>query len=162
MIHEISGDILLTDAQVIAHGVAPNDDFTSVLAHSLREQWPVMYKDFRHYCHTMHPKPGGIWVWANSGGKGIVNLFTQEAAYGHGVKPGRAKLEYVNHALRALHKAVVTEKFTSIALPRLATGVGGLSWETVFPLISKHLGELSIPVFVYSLFHRGMKADERI
>lgn len=126
MIHEVTGDILLTKAHVIAHGVAPNDDFTSVLAHSLREQWPAMYKDFRHYCHTMHPKPGEIWVWANPEGKRIVNLFTQEAAYGHGVKPGRAREEYVNHALRALHKAVASEKFTSMALPRLATGVGGI------------------------------------
>ncbi len=162
MIHEVTGDILLTKAQVIAHGVAPNDDFTSVLALSLREHWPAMYKDFRHYCHTMHPKPGEIWIWANPEGKRIANLFTQEAAYGHGVKPGRAKLEYVNHALRALHKAVGAEGFTSITLSRLATGVGGLSWENVFPLISKHLGELTIPVFVYTLFHKGMKADENI
>ncbi|HHT9130533.1 MAG TPA: macro domain-containing protein [Candidatus Brocadiaceae bacterium] len=162
MIHEVTGDILLTKAQVIAHGVAPNDDFTSVLALSLREHWPAMYKDFRHYCHTMHPKPGEIWIWANPEGKRIVNLFTQEAAYGHGVKPGRAKLEYVNHALRALHKAVEAEGFTSIALSRLATGVGGLSWENVFPLISKHFGESTIPIFVYTTFHKGLKADEKI
>ena len=29
MIHEVSGDILLTQAQAIAHGVAPNDHFDS-------------------------------------------------------------------------------------------------------------------------------------
>lgn len=162
MIHEVTGDILLTRAQVIAHGVAPNDDFTSVLAFSLREHWPEMYKGFRQYCHTMHPKCGEIWSWVSPGGKCIVNLFTQEAAYGHGVKPGRAKLEYVNHALRALHKEAEGKGFTSIALPRLATGVGGLRWEDVLPLIAKHFREIPISVFIYTVFHKGMKAEEKI
>ncbi len=38
MIHDVSGDILLSSAQVIAHGVAPNDLFHSGLALSLREK----------------------------------------------------------------------------------------------------------------------------
>ncbi len=43
MIHEVAGDILLTKAQAVAHGVAPNDHFDSGLALALREQcrsWP--------------------------------------------------------------------------------------------------------------------------
>lgn len=56
MIHEVEGDILLTRAQVIAHGVATNDDFKNGLALALRERWPALYKDFRHYCQTFHPK----------------------------------------------------------------------------------------------------------
>ena len=61
MIHEVSGDILLSKANVIAHGVSPNDDFHQGLALALREKWPAMYKDFRHYCRTEHPKPGAVW-----------------------------------------------------------------------------------------------------
>ena len=41
MIHEVAGDILLTKAQAVAHGVAPNDHFDSGLALALREQWPA-------------------------------------------------------------------------------------------------------------------------
>lgn len=37
MIHEVQGDILLTDAQAIAHGVSPNDHFDVGLARALRE-----------------------------------------------------------------------------------------------------------------------------
>ncbi len=48
MIHEVTGDILLSGAHAIAHGVAPNDGFSSGLAHSLRERWPTMHKGFRH------------------------------------------------------------------------------------------------------------------
>ncbi|MFO0893585.1 MAG: hypothetical protein U0574_01350 [Phycisphaerales bacterium] len=164
MIHEVSGDILLTRASAIAHGVAPNDPFHSGLALSLREQWPSMYKDFRHYCQSTHPKPGTLWEWSGTGPHGpihIINLLTQEGAYGHGEKPGRAHLEFVNHALKALHALAVQEKFASLALPRLATGVGGLDWKTVHPLVVQHLGSLKIPVWVYTTFHKGQQADER-
>ena len=78
MIHEVSGDILLTEAQAIALGIAPNDHFDSGLALSLRQDWPALYKDFRHFLHTNHPKPGGLWAWAGAGGKRVINLFTQE------------------------------------------------------------------------------------
>lgn len=123
MISEVSGDILLSSTQAIAHGVAPNDHFSSGLALALRERWPAMYKDFRHYCQNHH-------------------------------------VEHVNHALRELHKLVLKEKFTSLALPRLATGVGGLDWPPVRALIETHLGSLDIPVSVYVTYQPGVKAAE--
>lgn len=162
MIQEVSGDILLTKAAAIAHGVAPNDAFASGLAHSLREQWPAMYKDYRHFCQTRHPEAGEAWIWSGPGGIRIINLMTQQAAYDHGAKAGKASLENVNHALRELHKLIEKEKLTSVALPRLATGVGGLEWGDVKPLIEKHLGEIGIPVIVYSEFHAGVQAKENL
>jgi O-acetyl-ADP-ribose deacetylase (regulator of RNase III) len=45
------GDILLSEARAIAHGVAPHDHFNQELALALRENYPSMAKDFRHYCH---------------------------------------------------------------------------------------------------------------
>ena len=80
MISEVQGDILLTKAQAIVHGVAPNDDFHQGLALAIREQWPVMVKDFRHWCHTAHPKPGEAWLWGTTNGHPIINLLTQEPA----------------------------------------------------------------------------------
>jgi len=162
MLHEVSGDILLTNAQVIAHGVAPNDSFHQGLALQLREQWPALYKDFRHYCQTQHPKAGEIWSWMGASGKRIVNLFTQDAAYEHGSKPGKATTHNVGHALRELHKLALAEKFTSIALPRLATGVGGLEWDEVKPLVEQHLGSLNVPIVVYTTYHAGQKASEPV
>ena len=160
MIKEVHGDILLSSAQAIAHGVSPNDNFAQGLALALREQWPALYKDFRHFCQTAHPKAGEAWVWTSAEGKRIVSLLTQEAAYGHGEKPGEATLPNVNHALRQLRKIAETEKFGSLALPRLATGVGRLDWNDVRPLLDEHLGELQIPVYVYTKYEKGVKAVE--
>lgn len=163
MIHEVSGDILLSSAQAVAHGVAPNDPFHSGLALALREKWPAMYKDFRHYCQTSHPKPGSTWSWAGVGEHGpvrLVALLTQEGGYEHGAKPGPAHANHVNHALKELHAWVEQENIQSLALPRLCTGVGGMAWEAVLPLIRQHLGSLKVPVYVYSTYHQGVRAAE--
>ncbi|TNC98468.1 MAG: hypothetical protein FD121_617 [Gallionellaceae bacterium] len=136
MIHELSGDILLSSAKAIAQGVAPNDDFHHGLALQLRERMPAMYKDFRHYCQTKHPKSGDLWTWMSSDGRYIVNLFTQDGAYDHGSKPGHATVSHVNH------------------------GVNGLDWNDVKPLIEKHLGDLGIPVYVYAHYQKNSKANE--
>jgi len=160
MIKEVSGDILLSDAQVIAHGVAPNDNFNQGLALGLRKKMPALYRDFRHYCQVSHPKMGELWPWLSVDDRLIVNLFTQESAYGHGAKPGKANTAYVNHALKELHKLIENKNIKSVALPRLATGVGALDWDDVYPLIEKQLGNLSIPVYVYSKFKVGEKAEE--
>ena len=160
MIHELSGDILFSGAKAIVQGVAPNDDFHQGLALQLREHMPAMYKDFRHYCHTQHPKAGELWTWMSADGRYLVNLFTQDAAYEHGSKPGHATLVHVNHSLHALRALVQKEQIASLALPRLACGVGGLDWNEVRALIEKHLGDLGLPVYVYVDYHKGVKAGE--
>lgn len=160
MLHELSGDILLSGAKAIAQGVAPNDDFHHGLALQLRERMPAMYKDFRHYCQTKHPKSGELWTWMSADGRYLVNLFTQEAAYAHGSKPGDATLSNVNHTLHALRNFVQKEKVASLALPRLACGVSGLDWNDVKPLIEKQLGDLNIPIYIYSNYQKGAKANE--
>ena len=160
MIHEVSGDILLTKASAIAHGVSPNEHFDLGLALSLRERWPAMAKDFRHFCHVKHPHAGGAWTWKSSEGQFIVSLLTQEPAASEKQHPGAAHLEHVNHALRELRHVIEQEQIVSIALPRLATGVGGLEWSKVQPLVQQHLGDLMIPVFVYTTYRADQAADE--
>ncbi len=160
MLHFVQGDLLHTGAAAIAHGVAPHDHFDSGLALSLRERWPAMVKDFRHYCHNDNPEPGNAWIWSGAGGTRIINLLTQEPAPGPGAHPGRATTAHVNHALGALRKLIDKEKLSSVALPRLATGVGGMAWTEVKPVLEKHLGDLAIPVFVYETYHAGQKAVE--
>lgn len=160
MLHFVQGDILLSRAAATAHGVAPHDHFDSGLALSLRERWPAMVRDFRHYCHNDNPDPGSAWSWAGPGGTRLICLLTQEAAPRGGGHPGRASLVHVNHALHALRRIIETEKLPSLALPRLATGVGGLAWSDVKPLLEKLLGDLKTRVFVYETFHAGQQADE--
>jgi O-acetyl-ADP-ribose deacetylase (regulator of RNase III) len=160
VLKEVSGDILLSKAQAIAHGVAPGDNFNQGLALSLREHYPSMAKDFRHYCQISHPKAGEIWAWAGADGKRVINLMVQEEAESKQSRPGKATTHNLNNALRKLRALVEEEGFESLALPRLATGVGGLDWADVQPLIENHLGDLQIPIYVYTTFKSGEQAEE--
>ncbi len=99
-------------------------------------------------------------LWSGTGGVHILNLLTQEEALGQQTKPGKASTENVNHALRASRHLIEKEGFRSVALPRLATGVGGLDWNSVMPLIQNHLGDLAIPVYIYTQFIKGKQALE--
>ena len=161
MITKVHGDILLSEAKAIAHGVAPNDHFDQGLALALRERFPAMAKDFRHYCHLQNPKPGNAWLWAGPE-KVVVNLMTQESAPDNKAHPGKASIQNINHALKSLCGLIEEHGITSIALPRLATGVGGLEWNDVEPLIEKHLGDLKIPVVIYNSYGKGEKAVEKL
>lgn len=160
MIKYVAGDLLLSKAEAIVHGVAPNDDFKTGLALVLRENWPSLYKDFRHYSHSNHPKEGTLWTWKGAEGPHIVSLYTQEHAKHEGSHPGKATLAYVNHALRELRKEIEEKGFKTVAVPKVATGVGGLKWEDVKPLINEQLGSTKATVYVYEDYKKGVAADE--
>jgi O-acetyl-ADP-ribose deacetylase (regulator of RNase III) len=160
MIYEVAGDILQTEAAAIAHGVAANDPMKQGLAAALHERFPAMHKDFHHWCRQNHPKLGSAWIWSGAGGVRIINLITQDGGYERGSKPQRATVSNVNHALRALRKLIETERLASVALPRLATGVGGLDWADVRPLIDKQLADSGATIYIYAEYVPGKKAAE--
>jgi len=160
MIYEVEGDILKTGAKAIAHGVAANDPMNQGLAAALHHLYPAMHKDFHHWCRQQHPKLGSAWIWSGAGGVRIVNLVTQDGGYEHGSKPEPASVSSVNHALRALRKIIAEEELESVALPRLATGVGGLDWNAVQPLIQQQLGDVTANIYVYRRYVPGQKAVE--
>lgn len=129
MIHELTGDLLLSKSEVLVHGLAPDDDCKQGLARALRERFPAMYKDFRHWCRIAGPKPGSMWSWQGVDANGktvhLIALLTQEPPDHAGAHPGRATTASVNHALHELRKWIDREKPRSIAMPAIATGVGG-------------------------------------
>lgn len=161
MLRYVKGDILMSGAEAIAHGIAPNDDFKQGLALSLREMWPSLYKDFRHFCKTSHPKEGTLWSWKAAGSPLVINLFTQNHPSVQGGTPGKAEISYVNATLKELVRELSEQKVRSLAITRVACGVGGLSWTDVKPLLEKHLSEVKIPVYIYEEFQKGQKAEEK-
>ena len=88
----------------------------------------------------------------------VFNLLTQEGEHHHGAKPGKATTANVNHSLKRLRHALEKEQVQSLALPKLATGVGGLAWSDVLPLVRHHLAESETVVFVYTQFHQSVQA----
>lgn len=87
-------------------------------------------------------------------------LLTKAHTIAHGARPGQATASHVHYCLRELQHVLEKGDVTSIALPQLATGVGGLDGNDVKPLVHAHLGGLPIPVFVHTEYHKGVQANE--
>ncbi len=163
MIRELRGDILLSEADAVVVGVSPDDHFDQGLSLSLRERWPSMSRDYRHWAHGRHPKPGSAWIWSGPQGKRIVCLVIQDDEnHTHSAQVGKSRAEYVNHALRELRGLIAREGITSIAIPRLATGSGRLEWSEVRALIEHHLADSGANVLVYSDYAAGVAAREEL
>jgi O-acetyl-ADP-ribose deacetylase (regulator of RNase III) len=98
MIHKVEGDILLSKAQAIAHGVGINDPMDKGLALELRNQYPAMHKYFHRWCHQHNTKPGEAWMWGGPNNVHIVNLIihegmdSQEHRHGKATSPGNTSI----------------------------------------------------------------------
>jgi O-acetyl-ADP-ribose deacetylase (regulator of RNase III) len=160
MIYKVEGDILLSKAQAIVHGVGVNDPMDKGLALKLRNKYPSLQKDLNRWCYQHDTKPGEAWMWVGQNNVRIVILITHENTESNDHHYDKATLNNIRHALSALVKMVAFEKLTSIAVPRLGTGLGDLDWDDVSPLIENNLGGLDIPVYVYVAYCPGQPANE--
>ncbi len=161
MLHPVAGDIILTRAEVLAHCVASADPMDSGLALVLRQRYPQLQQDFERWCRRRHPQPGTAWLWPGTpSAPTIATLVTHEYRAESGATAVKASERNVAEALRALAREIVDHDYRSLALPRLATGAGGLRWLAVWSVIEQCLGNLSLPIYVYVDFQSGKQAKE--
>lgn len=160
MIYEVEGDILMSRADVIAQGVSINDPMTSGLARKLQEKFPGMRNQFIEWCEGTNPEPGDIWLWSGNTKTRVLNLIVGEAADPKLSRASRPNKIAVHRAFRAVNKLVVDERLSSIAMPKIGSGVGGIDWLEVRGMMDSQLGELLIPLFVYVTPLDGMLASE--
>ena len=160
MIYEVEGDILMSRADVIAQGVSVSDPMTSGLARKLQEKFPSMRDQFLEWCEETNPEPGEIWLWPGDGKTRVLNLIVGEAADPELGRASRPNKIAVHRALRAVNKLVVDERLSSIAIPKIGSGAGGIDWLEVRGMMHSQLGELLIPLFVYVTPLDGMLASE--
>lgn len=160
MIYKVEGDILLSKAQAIVHGVGVNDPMDKGLALQLRNKYPSLPKDLNRWCHQHDTQPGEVWMWVGQDNVRIVNLITHENRESNDHHYYKATLGNIRHTLTALIKVVNLEKLTSIALPKIGTGLGDLDWDDVWPLVEVNLDPLNIPVYLYAVYRSGQVAIE--
>jgi O-acetyl-ADP-ribose deacetylase (regulator of RNase III) len=142
MIYEVEGDVLIS------------------LARKLQEKFPSMRNQFIEWCEETNPEPGDIWLWGGNTKTRVLNLIVGEAAEPELGRSSRPNKIAVHRALRAVNKLVIDERFNSIAIPRIGSGVGGIDWLEVRGMMASQLGELIIPLFVDVTALDGMLARE--
>lgn len=97
-------------------------------------------------------EPGGYFLKKDSE-PWVLNLATQDSR-------GGAEIEFVEECLENFTDYYKEEGITSLAIPRIAAGLGGLEWEDVKELLNEVLGPLPIPIYVYENFEKFTLGNE--
>ena len=145
----VKGDLFDSKAQTLAHGCNCQGKMGAGIALGFKRRYPSMFKEYKRLCHSGLFVPGSYFLFKYSS-PWILNLATQDTKRG-------ARIEFVEHCLVKLSENYHDEGITSIAMPRIGAGLGGLPWHAVKKLIISILDPLPIEILVYE--KHGTKRD---
>lgn len=123
------GDLFDAPNKAIGHGVNLQGVMGAGIAVSFCNRYPEMMPSYEQWCANPNTKPGDILPYNAKDGKTIVNWGTQrfpgrDATYG-------ALATAATRTAGALHNADIS----SIAIPRIGCGIGGLDYDAVTIII---------------------------
>jgi O-acetyl-ADP-ribose deacetylase (regulator of RNase III) len=110
-----------------------------------------LFEGYRRRCKSTPPEfeLGDAFLWRENGKPAVINLGNQPRL-GRG-----ATYPVVEQALRAMRETADRDGLTSIAVPRIAAGYGGLSGKKVRAVIEAVFGDWPGTLFVYEEFKTG-------
>ncbi|MBS1026843.1 type II toxin-antitoxin system antitoxin DNA ADP-ribosyl glycohydrolase DarG [Gluconobacter albidus] len=113
------------------------------VALEFKNRWPANFRAYKSLCDVKGLQPGKMFVFdtkelfASEGPRYLIN-FPTKAHW-----RSQSKMEYIENGLDALVAAIQEYAITSIAIPPLGCGNGGLDWSEVQPLIESKLSVLN-------------------
>lgn len=141
-----SGDLLQSQADALVNAVNCVGIMGKGIALQFRQQFPENYQVYAHACINGELEPGKLLITATgqSDTRFIINFPTKRDWR------GKSKMEYIEDGLQALVLEIKARGITSIAIPALGCGNGGLFWEQVRPLIEETLSPLiNVQVLIF-------------
>ena len=133
MITLTSGNILEADAEAIVNTVNCVGVMGKGIALQFKQRYPANFKFYYRACKEGDMRPGRMLVFATGmimNPKYIINFPTKRHW------KGKARIEDIKSGLAALIGEVERLGITSIAVPPLGCGNGGLDWSDVRPIIA--------------------------
>ena len=146
MIEFGEGDLLQAEVDALVNAVNTVGVMGKGIALQFKLAYPENYAAYRQACDSGAVHVGRVFVWdslRDEPRRFVINFPTKE----HWRFPSR--LEYVDKGLRDLVYVITELDITSIAIPALGCGNGGLDWDDVLPLITRIMGPLPVRVVVY-------------
>lgn len=143
MITTIYGDLFQSPAKVLVNPVNTVGVMGRGIAADFKRYYPAMFAEYQALCRAGRLDTGRLWLYRTPH-KWVLNFPTK--------KHWRAssQLDYVEAGLQKLVASFAEWGLTSISFPRLASGAGGLDWETqVRPLIEAYLAPLPVAVYLH-------------
>ena len=150
----VSGDLFANEhhVQTFAHGCNCQGSMGAGIAKTFRARYPAMYEEYRRRCKA-EPRQfnlGDCWLWEAENQPWVFNLGTQE-----GYWRSRASYEAIEASLREKMRQADARGVTSIAIPRIGVGYGGLSWRKVRVIIEAAFSDWPGTLVVYEEFVPG-------
>ena len=132
MIELQHGDLLKTDAEALVNTVNTVGVMGKGIALQFRQAFPANYQAYRKACEKGEVQIGKMFVFATgqlTPPRLIINFPTKTNWR------SKSRLEDIVTGLNSLIAVIQSEGITSIALPPLGCGNGGLEWSVVRPKI---------------------------
>ena len=153
-----TGDILTENVEALVNSVNCVGVMGRGVALQFKYAYPDNFKAYSAACERKEVRPGHMFVYEAShvgGPRYIINFPTKRHWR------GKSRMEDVEAGLVALVQEIKERNIRSIALPPLASGLGGLEWQEVRQRIEAGLRELSdVRIVVFE--PGGAPTDERI
>ncbi len=146
MFKALIGDLFESQAQALANTVNCVGVMGKGVALEFKRRFPAMFDDYSSRCDRKQVRLGEPYLYRDTSGRLIVNFPTK----GHWRSSSR--LGDIERGLDYLAQHLAEWSISSIALPPLGCGNGGLEWSEVGPLIYRKLCDLPVAVEVYAPF----------
>ena len=142
-INVVVGDMFESSAQTLVNTVNTVGVMGKGVALEFRNRFPDMYEDYLERCQAGEVRLGEPYLFLGSP-PNILNFPTKD----HWRSASR--LTDIVAGLEHLERHYREWGITSLAVPPLGCGHGGLDWSVVGPTLYQHLMRLAIPVELYA------------
>lgn len=156
MIERSTGNLLAADVEALVNTVNCVGLMGKGIALQFKQAFPLNFTHYAAACRAGEVIPGRMLVYDTEGlanPRYIINFPTKRHW------KGRSRLEDIASGLEALVAEVQRLGISSIAVPPLGCGLGGLDWQVVRPLIEAAFAAL--PRVRVLLFEPGGSPDAR-
>lgn len=144
-INVLIGNLFESKAQALVNTVNCVGIMGKGIAQEFKKRYPEMFKDYNDRCTKGEVQLGKPYIFKSLyEDKAIINFPTKK----HWRSVSR--IEDIYNGLEYLTMKYKDWGVTSIALPPLGCGNGGLEWDIVGPLIYRELSKLDIPIEMYA------------
>lgn len=142
MLRFVRGDLFESKAQTLVNTVNCVGVMGKGVALAFKQRYPEMYKKYRLQCERGEIQIGTLTLYTDTQ-PWIINFPTKRHWR------SRSRLQYIEAGLKYLVQHYKEWGITSLAMPALGCGHGGLDWSEVRPLIEQYLGNLDVDIEVY-------------
>lgn len=147
MITYVKGDLLEADVEALVNTVNCVGVMGKGIALAFKHRFPDNFRQYEDGCARRVVEIGKMFVVVQSSlfnPRWIVNFPTKA----HWKDPSH--LSWIERGLEDLYRTVIEKKISSIAIPPLGCGNGGLDWRDVRPMIEDAFKEVvDVDVRVY-------------